>query len=181
MILGLAFAAVVSAAAPELTLLSTETLVSTVTSKHPRKSGTTRFILLRHCEKAGGDDPDLTSRGKTRAKALVNVLEHDQVDAIYSTPFKRTRETVKPLATQRKLTVQLVEERDEKKLVAKLIQDHKGKSVVLASHVNVIPDLVSTMGIHEPLHMDESDYGDMFIVDIDNAGKATLTRERFGE
>jgi 2,3-bisphosphoglycerate-dependent phosphoglycerate mutase len=180
MMFGIALAAIVSVAAAPSTFVST-TVMTTAQAKHPRKAGVTRFILLRHCEKGSGEDPDLTNRGKTRAKALVSVLEHDQIDAIYSTPFKRTQETVKPLATQRKLPVVVVEERDEKKLVAKLMHDHKGKSVVVASHVNVIPDIVQTLGVPEALRMNEDDYGDMFIVDIDNAGRATMTRERFGE
>lgn len=152
-----------------------------VVAKHPRKAGITRFILLRHCEKGSGENPNLTTRGKARAKSLVSSLNGDQIDAIYSTPFKRTQETVQPLASQRKLQVQVVEERDERKLMAKLLADNKGKSVVVASHVNVIPDLVSTLGIPDAVRMDEDDYGDMFIVDIDQAGKATMTRERFGE
>ncbi|MBC7794147.1 MAG: histidine phosphatase family protein [Clostridia bacterium] len=183
MTFGRALTAVVTVATPDSTLVAAEVFVSTasVRPKHPRKVGVTRFIVLRHCEKAAGEDPNLTSRGKTRAAALAAVLASDQIDAVYSTPFKRTQETVQPLASARKLPVLVVEERDEKKLVAKLIRDHKGKSVVLASHVNVIPDLMTTMGVKEPLRMDENDYGDMFIVDIDTAGKATLTKERFGE
>src|SRR5436190_16889706 len=66
----------------------------------------TTVILLRHAEKGvESDDPDLNPAGKKRAESLVELLKKTKIDAIYSTPYKRTRNTVLPMAEARGLTV----------------------------------------------------------------------------
>lgn len=153
-----------------------------VAAKRPRKPHVSRFIFVRHCEKTSAEsDPALTREGEERAKALVTALEKEPVDAIYATPFKRTKLTVQPLAEQRHLDVNIIEDKDEKKFVQHLTQAHKNQSVVVASHINVIPDLVKNLGIREPLRLEENAYGDIFIVEVDRKGHATMTRGRFGE
>ena len=67
------------------------------------KSTETVLILLRHAEKESiGNDPYLTGEGKMRAEELKNVLKNVHVDAIFKTPFNRTRQTVAPLAAEKK-------------------------------------------------------------------------------
>jgi len=63
----------------------------------------TTVILVRHAEKSsdGSKDPELTDAGNARAIALAKLLKEVKVDAIYSTGFKRTQNTVAPLAWQR--------------------------------------------------------------------------------
>ena len=63
----------------------------------------TTFILTRHAEKGddGTKDPDLTQAGKDRAQLLIIMLKEIKVDAIYSTAYKRTRNTVIPLAQEK--------------------------------------------------------------------------------
>src|ERR1700755_2106443 len=69
-------------------------------------SAQTTFILVRHAEKEGaGTDPVLTKEGEERAQALVRMFAKQQIDAIYSTNFNRTRNTVKPLADSKGLQV----------------------------------------------------------------------------
>src|SRR4051812_24667993 len=67
----------------------------------------TTFILVRHAEKMAdaGKDPALSSEGNARTKRLVSLLEKTTIDAIYTTPYKRTRSTVEPLAQAKRLTI----------------------------------------------------------------------------
>src|SRR5436190_22597343 len=71
----------------------------------------TTFILLRHAEKGndGTEDPDLKPEGIARASLIAKMLNQTSVDAIYSTDYKRTRNTVIPLAKEKGLEVQLYE------------------------------------------------------------------------
>lgn len=148
----------------------------------PDRKGMSRYILVRHCEKGSGEtDPPLTAKGEERANALVRVLEEQKVDAIYATPYKRTQATVQPLAEAHRVKVSIVEGTNDAAFAKQLLQTHKGQNVVIASHINVIPDLVKFLGIHEKVALDEAAYGDMFIVDVDAKGRSTLTRARFGE
>jgi hypothetical protein len=66
----------------------------------------TSVYLLRHAERPGGQDPDLTPEGQQRAQELVRVLKNVPVAAVYSTDTNRTRQTAQPLATDHGLTLQ---------------------------------------------------------------------------
>src|SRR3989454_12480696 len=61
----------------------------------------TTVILIRHAEKVidpNNADPDLSPAGQTRAQELVRMFGDAGINAIYATQYKRTQQTVKPLA-----------------------------------------------------------------------------------
>jgi phosphohistidine phosphatase SixA len=105
-----------------------------------RPTPPTTFILLRHAEKAsdGTEDPDLKAEGAERAQRLAELLKYTQVDGIYTTNFKRTRQTVEPLADVKKLEVQPYEafKADE---IEKMLHKHGGGTIVICGHTNNIP------------------------------------------
>ena len=74
-------------------------LVATVLLTQQAWSQTT-FILLRHAEKQTENprerNPDLTAEGLARANDWLKVLQIPKVDAVYSTPFLRTKNTAQP-------------------------------------------------------------------------------------
>lgn len=146
------------------------------------KASVSHFIFVRHCEKdTAGQDPPLTAEGQARAKALADALQNERIDAIYATPFKRTQMTVQPLAETHHLRVAIVQGHNDRKFASQLVHSHKNQNVVIASHINVIPDVVKHMGIREPIELAENSYGDMFMVEVDGEGHATMTRSRFGQ
>ena len=62
----------------------------------------TTVILVRHAEKKiepNNPDPDLTPAGEVRAQEIARMFRDAGINAIYATQFKRTQQTVKPLAT----------------------------------------------------------------------------------
>ena len=69
----------------------------------------TVVYLVRHAEKdlsnATDKNPPLSPEGNTRAMHLSQKLKNEKISAIYSTGFKRTRSTVKPLAESKKSTI----------------------------------------------------------------------------
>ncbi|GGE86080.1 histidine phosphatase family protein [Massilia psychrophila] len=54
------------------------------------------IYLVRHGEKetGGAKDPELTERGQVRARNIAAILHKVGVKAVFSTPLKRTRQTV---------------------------------------------------------------------------------------
>ena len=61
----------------------------------------TTVILVRHAEKKlepDNQDPDLTPEGSARAQEIARVFAGAGINAIYATQYKRTQQTVKPLA-----------------------------------------------------------------------------------
>lgn len=62
---------------------------------------TTTLYLLRHAEAEGSGQSDpLTAAGQSAAEALVPTLEALEIDAIFSSPLDRARQTVAPFATK---------------------------------------------------------------------------------
>src|SRR5687767_7650121 len=78
-------------------------------AQHDKKI--TTFILVRHAEKAddGTDDPDLKPEGYERASKIVSMFKNTSIDAIYSTRYKRAKNTVTPLAREKGMEIMLYE------------------------------------------------------------------------
>lgn len=132
------------------------------------QSKVTTYILLRHAEKAddGTKDPDLSDAGKQRAQHLVSVLKKAKVSAIYSTPFRRTRGTVTPLAKSKGVAIQ---DYDPAKLEDVLIASkNSGEPVVIiCGHSNTTPALLNLLvGSNDYKSFDDGDYGKLIIVSI---------------
>lgn len=133
----------------------------------------TTFILLRHAEKGDDDpkDPELKPEGVERANRLVKMLGKTSVDAIYSTTFKRTRNTVDPLAKEKGLQVQTYEAFKVEE-IEKMLQKYSGGTIVISGHSNNIPWIANLLiGKEEYKDYDDSDYGNFVIVSVVEKGK----------
>lgn len=71
-----------------------------------------RLLLIRHGRTAGNgrryvgwEDVPLDEAGRAQADALAAALNHARIDAIYSSPLRRARDTAAPLAQARGLAV----------------------------------------------------------------------------
>jgi 2,3-bisphosphoglycerate-dependent phosphoglycerate mutase len=109
--------------------------------------GKKTIILIRHAEKETSEmtdqnDPPLTAAGKERAERLVKKIGHFHPGAIYSTNYKRTRDTVEPLAKKRGITIQIYDGGKPQDLV-KAITGSKTKRFVIVGHSNTIPPLAN--------------------------------------
>ena len=138
----------------------------------------TTFILIRHAEKVddGTNNPDLTKEGQARAERLNALLKATDVGAIYSSPFKRTLNTVTPLANEKGLDIKEYNPRNLKDFATSMFADEKGKVVVVSGHSNTTPDVVNILlGDKRFEWLDEKEYTKIFIVTISEIGKGTVT------
>jgi broad specificity phosphatase PhoE len=142
----------------------------------------TTFILIRHAEKAndGTDDPDLTPEGQNRAKSLAAMFESARIDAIYSTNYKRTRNTVRVLAGSKNIKVTQYESfKDE--AIQDMLDEHKGGTILICGHTNNIPWTANLLlGKQTYADYSEADYGNILIVSVVEKGKvAEVTHLRY--
>src|SRR5213078_2853367 len=123
-------------------------------------------VIVRHAEKAanGGTDPDLSSPGRARAEALARILKDSGITAIFTSEFKRTRETAAPTATSAHVTPTVVAAKDTAALVTKLHQLNGNALVV--GHGDTIPNIVKALGINSPINIPDEDYSELFIVTL---------------
>lgn len=64
------------------------------------------IYLVRHASAAGQPiDAPLTVQGRKQALTLVNFFKQKEIDIIYSSPFKRALDTIKPLSDSREINV----------------------------------------------------------------------------
>lgn len=154
----------------------------------PVTAATTTIMVVRHAEKSTDDprDPSLSEAGQERARALSSVLKDAGVTDIYTTQYKRTRQTAEPLAQQ--FGISIVERpindanastyaRD---LAQAILTSSAGKSVLVVGHSNTVPDIVRSLsGVAVPAITD-AEYDHIFVVVIPTTGSPRLMQLRFG-
>ena len=139
----------------------------------------TTFILIRHAEKGndGTEDPDLTEQGISRAEQLSGMLRNTPIAAIYATNFKRTRNTVAPLARIHDTKVQPYEA-FKPEVIEDMLEKHRGGTVLISGHSNTTPWTANLLtGTETYKDYAESEYGIILIVTVTGVGKgASVTR-----
>src|ERR1700674_2131209 len=92
----------------------------------------TTVILIRHAEKVidpNNPDVDLSPAGQTRAQEIVRMFGDAGINAIYATQYKRTQQTVKPLADKLVLPVTVVNSKSTDDLLAQIRAQHSGQTI----------------------------------------------------
>jgi 2,3-bisphosphoglycerate-dependent phosphoglycerate mutase len=137
----------------------------------------TTVILMRHGEKVndGTDDPGLTPQGLERAARLAELLKNTTIDAIYSSPFQRTRNTIAPLAQAKGLTVQTYDPKKPEEIDA-IVKKHAGHTVVVCGHSNTTPRMANRL-LGKPHFKDfeETEFGNVLLIDVIVPGEAKVT------
>jgi 2,3-bisphosphoglycerate-dependent phosphoglycerate mutase len=138
----------------------------------------TTIILVRHAEKVsdGSKDPELTDAGKARAIALAKLLKEVKVDAIYSTGFKRTQNTVAPLAMAKNLTLSSYDAMKGEE-IDQMLKKFPGGTIVVCGHSNTTPWVANYLVGKEKEFKDfeDSDYDNILVVNVIEKGKAKVT------
>jgi broad specificity phosphatase PhoE len=128
-------------------------------------------FVVRHAERAdaaaGGAtmmaaDPELSTEGTARAESLARLLTDAAITAIYTTEFKRTRQTAAPLARALKLEPVTIPSKDLASLIERL-KTAKG-DVLVVGHSNTVPEIVKALGVGEPVTVAEHEFDRLFII-----------------
>jgi broad specificity phosphatase PhoE len=125
------------------------------------------IFLVRHAERAAisgrvPSDTGLSATGYERAEALAKALKDAQIAAIYTTEYKRTRETAVPLAQSLGIQPEVIPGDDLRGLIAKL-KASPGNALVVG-HSNTLPQIISALGLASRVTVAESDYDNLFLI-----------------
>ena len=110
----------------------------------------TVIYLVRHAEpvpsaeRTDPSDPSLSDAGLQRAGVLARMLGEAGITHVYSTDYRRTQETARPLAEHLGLTVTSYDPRDLEAFAHQLA-GLRGR-IVVAGHSNTTPALVTLLG-----------------------------------
>lgn len=142
----------------------------------------TTFILVRHAEKAidGTNNPPLSEAGLQRANDLAALLTEQEIDALYSTPFIRTEETLTPIGRDKGLEVKNYDPYAGASWLSEALKKHSGGTIVISGHSNTIPGLANALlGETKFQQFDDNDYSNLIIIVANEVGKGKLVRLRF--
>jgi broad specificity phosphatase PhoE len=149
---------------------------------------TTTMIFVRHAERAGpsADDPGLSPAGRRRAAELARQLVDADVvagiDAIYSTPYRRTRETAQPVADALDLPINIYDPSDNEAVLEEILKNYKGKIILIVAHSDTLPTLIADLGASKKVPpIAENEYDNIYVISIPWFGKTKTIRLRFGE
>ncbi|HYG18760.1 MAG TPA: hypothetical protein VD816_07520, partial [Ohtaekwangia sp.] len=106
---------------------------------------------------------------------IAQMLRETEVQAIYSTKYKRTGLTVAPLAKVKGLAVEQYEAFKAEE-IERMIEKHRGGTIVVSGHSNNIPWIANLLAGGEQIkEYNESDYDNMLIVSVTGKGNAKVT------
>lgn len=141
-------------------------LICITTSGFAQELATT-YYLIRHAEKDRTDksnkNPELTEIGKKRAIRWSEVLKFVQLDAVYSTNYKRTTQTATPTARRQGLTIQYYD--PSEMYNEEFEEETKGKTVLIVGHSNTTPQFVNrVIGKQKYNDIDDSNNSNLYII-----------------
>ena len=127
------------------------------------------FYLIRHAEKVrtnkSDSDPALNEKGIIRAMNWIEYFIDKDISKIYSTNYKRTIETVKPIQEATGLATILyspssIDYKD-------FISSNKGEIVLIVGHSNTIPNFVNEL-INDQVYaqIDDLNNSNLYIVSL---------------
>ena len=155
----------------------------------PASAAQQTIFVVRHAENAAAtaappaarammaDDPPLSAAGQARAAKLAALLVSADVKYIFTTEYRRARETAAPLAAKRKLQPVMSAAKDPDPLIER-VRQVKG-DVLIVGHSNTVPDLLKKLGVKQPVTIRDDEYDNLFIVVRPVTGAPTLIRLRY--
>ena len=123
--------------------------------------------LFRHAEKQkikGEKNPELTIEGFIRAEAMADSLSLIQNGIIFSSEFKRTQQTVNPLAKKWNSDILIHTAIDPEGQIKKALEKCN-KTIIISGHSNTIPNLIRLFGIDNELKIEDDQYGDLYKIE----------------
>jgi broad specificity phosphatase PhoE len=127
---------------------------------------TTNYYFIRHAEKADSSkNPDLSEKGLERAQEWQLLFSELSFDAIYSTDFNRTIQTIKPISVKQNKNFTLYNPKTID--IEAFKKETLGKTILIVGHSNTIPNMVNQI-INQNKYKDIEDtvFGNLYIVTI---------------
>ena len=134
------------------------------------------IVLVRHSEKdatvANNPDPDLSAEGRERAQRLIKLVNKYRPSEIFSTNYKRTRQTAEPLAAKRKKEIKTYDPAKAAEMVTQMLASKTGRYLVVG-HSNTIPALANLLAKKEVFrNLLDTEYGVFWVIRL-NKGVMT--------
>ncbi|MCI5074344.1 phosphoglycerate mutase family protein [Oricola sp.] len=133
--------------------------------------------IIRHAEKETADqDPPLTAEGRDRAAKWAQMLRRADIDVVITSDARRTRETGGIIAEELDVPQTRLPANDVSGLVDLIQFDHEEDTVLVVGHAEIIPSIVSALGVAEPVVVSQDDFANLFVVTGNAEGMPRMIR-----
>ena len=157
----------------------------------------TTILLVRHAERqdappAPGECPppglgiqrsegtSITDAGRERAAQLAHVAGEAGVSTIYVSEVCRTQTTAKPLADRAGVPVVQMNAADVQGLVNHILSNQRGRTVLVTSHSNRAPEIISAFGAAPAPVVADTDYDNFWVITVPRWGSPRLMLLKYG-
>ena len=130
-------------------------LAACMTTQPPPKGPS--FYVIRHLQKAEGQDPPLSDEGRANARRLIGFLAAEPPRVVYVSTTRRAFETAAPAAKKLRAKVRRYDPADTPGLIARVLAERG--PVLIVGHSNTVPDIVRQLGGVELRPMREDEFG----------------------
>lgn len=135
------------------------------------------IFIVRHAEKQlEGDDPELAQVGQIRATKLAQILADKEIKHVFSTNYKRTKNTAAPAANAAGLEVQTYDPRNNDELIAQL-RELEG-NILVVGHSNTVGQIANYfVGDGEKYtDLQDTEYEFIYIVTLGKDGESVVRK-----
>lgn len=137
------------------------------------------IFLVRHGEKVDESaDAALNGAGQARAVLLARMLRDSGVTTVFSSDFRRTRNTAQPLADALGLPIRIVP-RDAPSVVRQLRALSSGETALVVAHSDTLPAILQGLGHRQTIGIANEEYDNLFVVVPRAGAPPTLLRLRY--
>lgn len=131
----------------------------------------TTYFLIRHAEKDRSNptdkNPHLNDKGRQRALNWSRLFKNVKLDAVYTTNYNRTKETVNPTASNHHLKAIIYNPRTIN--YKDFMNETKGKTILIVGHSNTTPKFVNALiGINKYKQIADTNNANLYIVTLVN-------------
>ncbi len=143
---------------------------------------TTTVYIVRHAEKVDeSDTTNLSTAGYARAAALADALGNKSIDSIFTTPYRRTRQTAQPLAQRLGMSMVDYPARPNDVIVNR-VKRIQNKTVLVVGHSNTILEIAKGLGAQPAMTKIESgDFDNLFEVKLKHGKVVKFSQTTYGQ
>lgn len=131
-------------------------------------------FLIRHAERAEGENPPITEAGRERAFRWAEMLSGAGITKVFTSEARRTRETGAIIAEALGVEVEALPTGNTQALLDMMERDHGEDRVLAVGHTETIPGILTALGVFDLVSMPKDDYARLFVVVTGSADPVVL-------
>ena len=155
-----------------------------VIAQESKSSKNVTYYIVRHGEKAPGNNPPLSKIGQERAGDLYRKLKNKKIDLIFVSEYPRTGMTADSLRIYQQIdSVHYKADLTGKDLFEKIEERRgKAKNILIVGHSNTLPGIIRRAGISSFTLKDipDAQYNNLFIIKV-KKGKTKMKQKVYGK